>query len=95
MKTSLKALLGGSAIAIVAAFAVAPSAHAATCWWSGGDWNCTTPPPMGAVIAPKPVPDGGMAGLYRGEKNTGQYNNGTPVSYIPAPSWGFSPNDYR
>ena len=53
-KTSLKALLGGTAVAIVGVIAMAPGAQAGPCWWAGGDWNCTAPPPYGAVIAPAP-----------------------------------------
>jgi len=42
-KLSTKALLGGAAIAVVAVFALAPSAQAA-CWWTGSAWNCASLP---------------------------------------------------
>jgi len=54
-----KTLLGGAAAAMIVGTALAPSAHANTCWWAGGDWNCTNPAPAGAVIAPGGMASGG------------------------------------
>jgi len=45
---SLKALSGGAAIAIVAAFALAPSAQAA-CMWTGYAWDCASAPMIAVV----------------------------------------------
>ena len=39
MKTVIKTLLGGAAIALTAGIALAPSAQAA-CQQNGGNWNC-------------------------------------------------------
>lgn len=57
MRSLTKTLLGGAAAALIVGTVFAPSANA-TCWWGGGDWNCTSPAPAGAVIAPGGVPNG-------------------------------------
>jgi len=90
-KGSLKALLGGTAAAVLAAVAVAPGAQAATCWWAGGDWNCTTPPPPGSVIAP---PNHGALAGYANTPGAAP-EAGMAASFIPAPTWGFSRADYQ
>jgi len=52
-----KTLFGAAAAAIIVGTAFAPNANA-TCWWAGGDWNCTSPAPQGAVIAPGGIANG-------------------------------------
>ena len=47
-KTLIRPLLSGTAAAVVAAFALAPSAQAA-CWWDGYGWHCNAPPPAYVV----------------------------------------------
>ena len=60
MRSLTKTLLGGAAAAMLVGTVFIPSANA-TCWWSGGNWDCLSPPPAGAVIAP---PGGIAAGYY-------------------------------
>ena len=74
-KPSIKALLGGTAIALVAAFALAPSAQAA-CWWNGYAWNCESAP----VIAVTP---------YQGVYGYPQYGGFYSPGYIRAPQTDF------
>jgi hypothetical protein len=57
MRSLTKTLLGGAAAAMIVATAFAPSANA-TCWWDGGNWNCLTAAPNGAVIAPGGISNG-------------------------------------
>jgi len=57
MRSLTKTFLGGAAAVMIVGTMFAPSAHA-TCWWAGGDWNCTSPAPAGAVIAPGGVANG-------------------------------------
>lgn len=42
-RTLTRSLLGGAAAIAIAAFAAAPSAHAA-CWWNGYAWSCDSGP---------------------------------------------------
>jgi hypothetical protein len=57
MRSLTKTLLGGAAAAMLVGTVMVPSAHA-TCWWAGGDWNCTSAAPVGAVIAPGGIGNG-------------------------------------
>lgn len=57
MRSLTKTLLGGAAAALIVGTVFAPSANA-TCWWAGGNWDCLSPAPQGAVIAPGGIPNG-------------------------------------
>jgi len=74
-KALIKPLLGGTAAAVVAAFALAPSAQAA-CWWDGYGWNCATPAP--AYVMPYWGHDGYAPKYGRNYRDYTQMPNDSP-----------------